>query len=66
MAWLDAHAVVAMVAAKRTNLLEQCVRQFGNNEQYKNDERYIDVCIKYMYVSLVLSLRASIGLSNSM
>ena len=36
------------VAVDRTSLLEKCVTQFRNYAQYKNDIRFLRICLKYV------------------
>lgn len=31
----------------RTEILERCTKKFRSYEQYKSDERYLRICLKY-------------------
>ena len=48
IAWAELHATAGDATIDRTKLLERCVMQFRQYDQYKNDERYLRICLKYV------------------
>ena len=47
IAWAEVNATTGGIAIDRKALLERCAIAFRDYREYKDDERYIKVCLKY-------------------
>eukprot|EP00039_Didymoeca_costata_P002612 m.61428 g.61428 ORF g.61428 m.61428 type:complete len:878 (-) comp11411_c0_seq1:44-2677(-) len=47
ISWAEKHAASGELPVDRKRLLERCTAQFRDYAQYKDDERYLKICLKY-------------------
>ncbi len=52
--WAHEEKTRGTVAVDYVLLLERCIKQFSSYEEYRDDERFLNVCLAYVSLRLII------------